>query len=338
VDRQWDDEEHRRVSDVLSEAAPIKARHIRPGQGQAVEVKTGQYLQIQTLQGKQVADFIAFVRDDREEYLSTSVTQATNHNIVPKKGMTLYSNRRQGMFEIVEDTVGRHDMLYACCDPIRYEMLDSPGHANCREAMTDALASYGIGYDRIPTPINWFQNVAILQRGELDIREPLAEADDFVLLRALKDVIAAVSACPMDLTPTNGFAPTDIRIRVFPEHTQLVTEPAPDASARAKPASAASGDATTERAARRAERRAARRTAAVEEAVEERPDGVETREETEVEDAAAQSGASPSGDSTGAGAENAPAAPTLGRTPRPARLGDTAQATVVRVGPSAEAP
>ena len=49
--------------------------------------------------------------------------------------MKLYSNRRQPMFEIVEDTVGRHDMLYACCDPVRYEMLGAPGHANCREAL-----------------------------------------------------------------------------------------------------------------------------------------------------------------------------------------------------------
>jgi uncharacterized protein YcgI (DUF1989 family) len=203
------------VSDLLSEKTPIRARHIRPGQGQAVEVKTGQLLQIQTLQGKQVADFVAFTRGDTEEFLSTSVSRGTNANIVPRLGMTLYSNRRQPMFEIVEDTVGRHDMLYACCDPVRYEMLGAPGHANCREALAGALADYGIGYDRIPSPINWFMNVSIQQRGELEIREPLAEKDDYVVLRALKDVVAAVSACPQDLTPTNGSNPTDIAVRVY---------------------------------------------------------------------------------------------------------------------------
>ncbi len=133
------EKEHPGVSDLLSEKTPIRARHIRPGQGQAVEVKTGQLLQIQTLQGKQVADFVAFTQGDTEEFLSTSVTRATNANIVPQLGMTLYSNRRQPMFEIVEDTVGRHDMLYACCDPVRYEMLGAPGHANCREALAEAL-------------------------------------------------------------------------------------------------------------------------------------------------------------------------------------------------------
>ena len=203
------------MSDLLTEKTPIRARHIRPGQGQAVEVKTGQLLQIQTLQGKQVADFVAFTRGDTEEFLSTSVTRATNANIVPQLGMTLYSNRRQPMFEIVEDTVGRHDMLYACCDPIRYENLGAPGHANCREALAGALESYGIGYDRVPSPINWFMNVSIQQRGELEIREPLAEKDDYIVLRALKDVIAAISACPQDLVPTNGSNPTDLAVRVY---------------------------------------------------------------------------------------------------------------------------
>ena len=203
------------MSDLLNGKTPIRARHIRPGQGQAVEMKTGELLQIQTLQGKQVADFVAFTQGDTEEFLSTSVTRATNGNIVPRLGMTLYSNRRQPMFEIVEDTVGRHDMLYACCDPIRYEKLGAPGHANCREALAGALESYGIGYDRIPSPINWFMNVSIQQRGELEIREPLAEKDDYVVLRALKDVIAAISACPQDFGPTNASNPTDLAVRVY---------------------------------------------------------------------------------------------------------------------------
>ncbi len=176
---------------------------------------TGQLLQIQTLQGKQVADFVAFTTGDTDEYLSTSATRATNGNIIPQLGMTLYSNRRQPMFEIVEDTVGRHDMLYACCDPVRYELLGAPGHASCREALVDALRDYDIGYDRIPSPINWFMNVSIMQRGELEIREPLAEQGDYVVLRAMKDVVAAVSACPQDLGPTNAFNPTDLTIRVY---------------------------------------------------------------------------------------------------------------------------
>jgi uncharacterized protein YcgI (DUF1989 family) len=276
------------VSDLLTGKTPIRARHIRPGQGQAVEVKAGQLLQIQTVQGKQVADFVAFDLGDTEEYLSTSVTFSVNGSIVPKQGMTLYSNRRQPMFEIVEDTVGRHDMLFACCDPIRYEMLGAPGHANCREALAGALESHGVGYDRIPTPINWFMNVAILQRGELDIREPLAEKGDYVILRALKDVVAAVSACPQDLNAANAGKPTDILIRVYRDRPLPSSTAPAGVEAAEAPVAASTPDQGTG----------------------------ETVEPTPTEQPATPA---PQASANAKG------------TPRPARLEDTAEATVIRI-------
>ena len=135
-------------------------------------MKTGQLLQIQTCrESKSPTSWPSHRATPRSSSRPRS-PRATNASIVPQLGMKLYSNRRQPMFEIVEDTVGRHDMLYACCDPVRYEMLGAPGHANCREALAEALTDYGIGYDRIPPPINWFMNVAILQRGELETESP----------------------------------------------------------------------------------------------------------------------------------------------------------------------
>lgn len=203
------------MSDLLNDKTPIRARYIRPGQGQAVEVKADELLQIQTVRGKQVADFVAFSLGDTDEFVSTAATRSTNLNVIPQLGMTLYSNRRQPMFEIAEDTVGRHDMFFAACDPVRYEKLGAPGHASCRAALTDALGGYGIGFDRIPDPINWFMNVSVQQRGELEIREPIAEEGDYVVLRALKDIVAAVSACPQDHGPTNAGNPTELRITVY---------------------------------------------------------------------------------------------------------------------------
>jgi uncharacterized protein YcgI (DUF1989 family) len=267
-----------------------------------------------TPQGKQVADFVAFSVGDRDEHVSTSATRATNGNIIPLKGMTLYSNRREPMFEIVEDTVGRHDMLYACCDPVRYEMLGAePGHASCRAALTDALSDYEIGYDRIPSPVNWFMNVSIQRRGELEIREPLAEAGDYVLLRALKDVVAAVSACPQDFGETNAGNPTNIVIRVYrdeplPSLLSMPGEPnvadAPIGADGSTPSPAATGGGEAgERASRRAARRAEKQAAAA------------ATTETDAEPLEAH--------------EAAQAQP--GAAAKPARLQDTAEATVVRL-------
>jgi uncharacterized protein YcgI (DUF1989 family) len=207
--------EHPRVSDLLNEKTLSKARHVEPGTAGLLTVKAGQYLQIQTIEGKQVADFVAFNADDLGEYVSTSHTRAANMNIVPQMGMSLFTNLRQPLFEITEDTVGRHDMLVAACDRARYEALGAPGHASCREALSEALREFEVGYERMPDPINWFMNVSIKQKGELDVRAPLAEAGDYVLLKALRDAVVAVSACPQDLNDTNGGKPTALRLAVY---------------------------------------------------------------------------------------------------------------------------
>jgi len=194
----------------------IKAQQIRPGQGFAAEVKAGQFLQIMTVNGKQVSDFVAFNADDSAEYLATSITRSMNSSLMLQEGMKLYSNRRNPMFELVEDRVGRHDMLFAACDPRRYkDDFGLEGHANCREALTDALGDRGITYDQIPDPVNWFMNVAIGQKGVLEIRESLAERNDYVLLEALMDTVVAITACPQDQNPTNNHNPTDILVRIY---------------------------------------------------------------------------------------------------------------------------
>ncbi len=203
------------MGEALNDRLLVRQRSIEPGVAEAVELAEGELLQIIDVQGKQVADFVAFAAGDPGEWGSTSVTRSANDNVMMTLGKHVYSNRRRPLFELVEDTVGRHDMLYACCDPVRYEKLGAPGHANCRQALAESLAGHGIGPDSVPDPINWFMNVAIKQRGELDIRQPLSEAGDFVVLKALAPVVVAVSACPQDLTPTNAMKPTDIVIRVY---------------------------------------------------------------------------------------------------------------------------
>lgn len=204
------------MSQLLLGRMATKARQLRPGEGIAVEMRTGQLLQIATVQGKQVADFVGFNLEDRAEFLSTAVTRAKNNSIMLQQGMTLYSNRRNPLLELVEDTVGRHDILFPACDPRRYkDDYDLDDHPNCREALTTALEPYGVAFDHIPDPINWFMNLAIVQKGALEIRESLAERNDYVLLSALSDVVVAISACPQDQNSTNSGNPTDILIRLY---------------------------------------------------------------------------------------------------------------------------
>ncbi|CAN5726704.1 hypothetical protein BH20CHL4_BH20CHL4_11430 [soil metagenome] len=208
--------ECKRVSESLVGRMAVKSKLLKPGDGWAVEVRQGELLQIITVQGKQVSDFVACVPDAPQELLSTGVTRSKNNSIMLQQGMTIYSNLRNPLFEITEDTVGRHDMMFAACDPKRYkDDFGLDDHRSCRESLANALEPHGVTFETVPDPINWFMNVAILQRGELELRESLAERNDYVLLTAMTDVVAGITSCPQDQNAINGFNPTDILVRVF---------------------------------------------------------------------------------------------------------------------------
>lgn len=187
---------------------------IRPGEAVAFLVAAGHTMRIIDVDGKQMAALVALSRKNPIESVSVAATRTGSAHLLPRVGMMLLSGRREPMLELIEDTVGRHDMLIAACDPQRYTAIGEPQHANCREALVAALAPYGMVYDRLPDPINWFMNVQVVGDGELRIEEPLSRSGDHVMLRAVDDVIVAVAACPHDKNPTNGFAPSDVMVRV----------------------------------------------------------------------------------------------------------------------------
>lgn len=195
-----------------------KAAQVRPRQAIVFDCKADHFVQITDVAGKQVADFIAFNRADLDEFLSTAHTRAANNAMMLRVGDGLYSNRRNRMLSIIKDDVGRHDMLFPSCDAKRYlEDYGIPDHPSCRDNFMRALKDKGyvVAEERLPDPVNWFMHVAIKARGELEIREPLSNRGDAVLLKAHMDLVFAVSACPQDQNACNAFNPTDILVRVY---------------------------------------------------------------------------------------------------------------------------
>lgn len=185
--------------------------------GAAFEVFEGERILIRDWSGKQTCVMVAFKRDDPDEYLSTANTREGLGSVMLRPGAILVSNRRNWMLRLDQDTVGRHDLLLPACDRRRYlDYYGLPDHANCRDNLAGALAPHGIAEGRIPDPVNLFMHVAILERGDLEIRQPLSESGDEVVFEALTDLIVAVSACPQDQNQTNGFNPTDLLFRVLP--------------------------------------------------------------------------------------------------------------------------
>ena len=122
------------------------------------------------------------------------------------------------MFEIIEDTVGTHDLLIAACDERRY-LVDYgvKEHRSCVANFEEALESYGIQRIQFPEPFNIFMRIEFEPDGKLIQKPSPSGPGDYVMLQTKMDVIGAVSACPMDLNPIGGEHITDIMIRIYDE-------------------------------------------------------------------------------------------------------------------------
>ncbi len=274
----------------------IKAKQIKPGDAFAAAVPAGGLVEIVDLEGKQVAELVAFDRADPSEHLSLGVTRQQSKSIMLSLGMTLYSSRGRTMLDLVEDTVGRHDILWAAPTvvvDVRNEEANSAGqpvvsengaehpasveitstattvdadpgpgqsldpaettsdrsfaetpeapvgngqnedperddheesettHVSDVEPARDpltgfsaALVQFGLGDIDAPDPVNFFMQLAVMQRGDLELRAPMSERGDRVVLKALTDLIVAVR-CSAAEDETNGDKPSDILVRVY---------------------------------------------------------------------------------------------------------------------------
>lgn len=182
----------------------------------AFEVKKGQLLQIIDVEGQQVADFFAFHKANPEEKLSPPHTRTSLLSLSVKVGDKFRSSLRNPMFEVVEDTAKSIDLLIAACDERRYLVdYQVENHRSCIANFEEVLKPYGISRHMFPEPFNIFQKTKIEPDGKL-IQQPCpTKSGDYMVLKALMDVIAAVSACPMDLNPIGGSKVTDIMIRIY---------------------------------------------------------------------------------------------------------------------------
>lgn len=179
-----------------------------------VEVRRGSYVRLVDVHGGQVADFFAFARDDPNEFLSASHTRAATRRFFPKVGEAFYSTRREPLlgFE-ADDSPGIHDLLIAACDPVRYEQLGAPGHPSCAANLFEALVGR-VPPPVVPQPVNFFMDVEISANGALAFGESPTAAGDSVTLRAVRDSLVVVSACPQDLVPINRGGLSELLLEV----------------------------------------------------------------------------------------------------------------------------
>lgn len=188
---------------------------IEPRSGVAFEVAKGQTLTVIDPTGEQVADLLAFRRDDVREVISSGRTLDYASRIYLTTGDKLYSNRSNVLLEIVEDDVGRHDFLLTPCSKDTFRIIygDADPHQGCFGNLAAALAPYGIVPDDIPVAFNCFMNVPVDGvTGELRVDPPLSKAGDRIVFRAVEDVIVGLTACSALQSNNGSFKPIDYRV------------------------------------------------------------------------------------------------------------------------------
>jgi len=185
------------------------------------EVREGEYIQIIDVQGKQCSDFLAFgahkLQQGLERGLDATVTRTLMGNAYPQPGLQgkFYDLDMQPLVEVVRDTVGRHDTFALACQAKYYEDLGYPGHINCTDNFNGALQPFTIASRKGWEALNFFYNTAFDRNMQLVSDEPWSRPGDYVMMRALTDLVCASSACPDDIDPSNAWEVTDVHVRVY---------------------------------------------------------------------------------------------------------------------------
>jgi glycine cleavage system T protein (aminomethyltransferase) len=187
----------------------------------AYEVKEGEYIQIIDVQGRQCSDFLAFHRAKLERGLERGMDGVTTRTLMgsayPQPGLysKFFDVDMDPLVQVVQDTVGRHDTFGLACTRRYYEDMGYPGHVNCTDNFNAEVDPYGVAPRAGWEAVNFFFNTRIEADNVLVSDEPWSRPGDYVMVRALTDLVCASSACPDDIDPANAWECTDIHVRVY---------------------------------------------------------------------------------------------------------------------------
>ena len=187
----------------------------------AYRVQAGDYIQIIDVDGRQCSDFQAFSARKLDRGIEQALDVTTSRTLMghafsmPGVHSKYFDQDFEPLIEVIQDTVGRHDAFALACASKYYDDIGYPGHANCSDNFNRALAPHGVAPRAGWMAVNLFFNTAIDAQGVLISDEPWSRPGDYVLFRALTDLVCVSSACPDDTTPANGWNPTDIHVRTY---------------------------------------------------------------------------------------------------------------------------
>ena len=202
-------------------ADPVHDIRVYSRTAESFFVKAGDYIQIIDVDGRQCTDFQCFsarkLDKGIEHALDVTTTRTLMGHAYPMPGLhaKYYDQEMVPLIEVIQDTCGRHDAFALACAAKYYDDIGYPGHINCSDNFNKALSNFDVNGRAGWMAINFFFNTAIDEHGVMYGDEPWSRPGDYVLLRALTDLVCVSSACPDDTSAANGWNPTDIHVRTY---------------------------------------------------------------------------------------------------------------------------
>jgi aminomethyltransferase len=202
-------------------ADPLQDIRVNHSTAAAYFVRAGEYIQIIDVAGRQCTDFQCFSARGLDKGLERPLDVTTTRSLMgqsyPLPGLhaKAFDQDMQPLVEVVRDTVGRHDAFGLACNARYYDDQGYPGHVNCTDNFNAQLAPYGVAKRKGWMALNFFYNTGVDANNVLYFDEPWSRPGDYVLLRAVTDLVCVSSSCPDDIDPANGWDPTDIHVRTY---------------------------------------------------------------------------------------------------------------------------
>lgn len=196
------------------------------GTAVAYELDRGESLQIIDVEGQQCSDFMAFSASaldlGREAMIDSTATRSMVRRAYPGPGLLdkFFDADMRPLMRVVQDTCGRHDTFGLACTARGYEERGFPGHINCSDNISGAVAPYGIARRSAWPAINFFWSTWVDPHShQIHSEESWSRPGDFVTMEALEPLVCVSTACPDDIDPINGWNPTDVHVRIYRSDT-----------------------------------------------------------------------------------------------------------------------
>ena len=223
-------------------ADPLQDIRVHSATANAFFVKAGEYIQVLDVDGRQCTDFQAFDARKVDKGIFHPIDPTSTRTMIglgyPMPGLPskAFDQDLDPLIEMVRDTCGRHDAFGLACTRRYYEDSGYFGHANCTDNFNSALKPFGIKGREGWMALNYFYNTGIDRNNVFFLDEPWSRPGDYVLMRAMTDLICVSSACPDDIDAANAWNPTDIHVRTYAATEKITravaTRITPDAPAK----------------------------------------------------------------------------------------------------------